>query len=180
MKLPIALTALVMTVNTPLLAQPIPAGMRVGLADYLRFGYGGIKQNLLGAPEAMPDADYGFTPSAMPAVRTYGQVLAHVAEGQFDACSAIKGVPNPNAGRRLEQELKTKAEFVKALSDSFAICDEVFATLTDATANDPVKRGEGHIAKVAMLVGVLAHGSEMYGIATVYLRAKGIVPPSSR
>jgi hypothetical protein len=180
MNQPVAVAGLLLALSTPLLAQPIPAGMKVGLPDFLRFGYGGIKQNLMAAADRMPEADYGSKPHAMPGGRTYGQIFAHVAEGQFDVCSAIKGAPNPSAGRTLERELKTKAEFVKALSDSFALCDEVFSSLTDANAADLVKRGEGHISKAALLVGILAHGSEMYGISTVYLRARGLVPPSSK
>lgn len=180
MNAPAALAALLLAVATPLLAQPIPAGMKVGLADYLRFGYSGIKQNLMAAADLMPDADYGTKPHAKPGGRTYGRIFAHVAEGQFDVCAAIKGMPNPGAGHRLEDELKTKAAIARALADSFALCDEVFSSLTDANAADLVKRGDGHISKAAMLVGILAHGSEMYGISTVHLRAKGIVPPASR
>ena len=161
-------------------AQPIPAGMKVGLADYLRFGYEGIKQNLTAAAERMPEADFGFKPHAMAGGRTYGQIFAHVADGQSDVCAVIAGAPNPSAGRQLEKELKTKAEIAKALADSFALCDGVFSSLTDANAADLVKRGEGHISRAALLVGVLAHGSEMYGISTVYLRARGLTPPASR
>jgi len=170
---------LVLVVGTVTAGQPIPAGMKVGLPEYLRFGYQGIKQNLLRAAEKLPEADYGFRPGSMPEVRTYGQIFAHVAEGQFDACAAVKGVPNPNAGRQLERELHTKREFLEALRASFAFCDDVFAALSDADADAMVPRGEGHLSKLAMLVGVLAHASEMYGISTVYLRARHIVPPSS-
>lgn len=75
--------------------------------------------------------------------------------------------------RQLENLPKTKAEFVKTLSDSFALCDEVFSSLTDANAAAFVKRGEGHITKTALLVGALAHGSEICS-------ARGLVPPASR
>ncbi|MPZ21306.1 MAG: hypothetical protein GEV06_25920 [Luteitalea sp.] len=65
---------------------------------------------------------------------------------------------------------------MKALDDSFAFCDEVFASLTDANVMDFVKRGKGEIVKTALLVGLLAHGAEMYGVSTVYLRARNLVP----
>jgi hypothetical protein len=162
-----------------LAAQPIPAGMKVGLVQFLQFGYQGLKSNITHAAEKMPADDYAFTPSTMPAVRSYGRVMAHVIEGQFDVCSAAQGRPNPMEGKKLEEELTAKADITKALADSFALCDTAFATLTDATAAEYVPRGKGHMARSALLVGVLAHGSEMYGIATVYLRAKGLVPPSS-
>jgi hypothetical protein len=160
-------------------AQPIPPGQKIGLAVYLQAGYAGIKMDLTQAAEKMPEADYGFKPSSMPEVRTYGQIFGHVANGQFDTCAAVKGVPNPNQSKTLEQDLKTKADFVKVLADSFAFCDDVFASLTDANAMEFIKRGQGEIAKSAILAGLLAHNSEMYGISTVYLRAKNLVPPST-
>lgn len=161
-------------------AQPIPAGMKVGLAMYLQAGYGGLKQELLEAAREMPEADFAFKPAAAPEMRTYGQLFAHVAEGQFDACAGVKGVTSPVQGRRLERELTTKTEFVRALEDSFAFCDDVFASLTEQSANQLVKVGQGEIARSAVAVGILAHDSEMYGIATVYLRGKNLVPPSTR
>jgi hypothetical protein len=163
-----------------LTAQPIPAGMKVGLATYLQMGYGGQKNDLTEAAEMMPEADYGFKPASAPEVRGFGQLFVHVAEGQLSTCAAVRGVPNPAAGKNLERELSTKKEILAALADSFAFCDEVFENLTDANVNEFVRRGAGEIAKSAVLTGILAHNSEMYGIATVYLRAKNLVPPSTK
>jgi hypothetical protein len=159
--------------------QPIPKGQKIGLARYLQAGYGGLKANLIGAAQKMPATDYDSKPSSMPEVRTFGQIFAHVADGQFATCAAVKGVPNPNQSRNLEEELKTKAALVEALEESFKFCDDAFSSLTDANAMEFVKQGQGEVAKAAALVGLLAHGAEMYGISTVYLRAKNLVPPSS-
>jgi hypothetical protein len=167
------------TTAAPSVAQPIPAGQKIGLARYLQAGYGGLKTDLIDAADKMPERDYGFKPSSMADVRTYGQLFAHVAVSQFDACAAAKAVPNPNQIKNLEEALKTKAEFVKALTDSFAFCDDLFSSLTDANAMEFVKLGPGEVVRSAVLVGILAHGSEMYGISTVYLRAKNLVPPST-
>lgn len=161
-------------------AQPIPAGQKIGLARYLQVGYGGLKRDLTAAADKMPDADYGFKPSSMAEVRTYGQLFAHVAAGQFGSCAAAKGVPNPVQSKSLEQELTTKAAFAKVLADSFAFCDDVFSSLTDASVMDFVKMGQGEVARGGILAGLLAHSSEMYGISTVYLRAKNLVPPSTQ
>ena len=163
-----------------LVAQPIPAGMKVGLATFLQMGYGGQKNDLTEAAEMMPEADYGFKPASAPEVRGFGQLFAHVAEGQFGTCAAVRGADNPAAGKHLERELRTKQEILAALADSFAFCDVVFESLTDANVHDFVRRGAGEIAKSAVLAGILAHNSEMYGIATVYLRAKNLVPPSTK
>ena len=161
-------------------AQPIPAGMKVGLSMYLQAGYGGLKSELSEAAEMMPESDYGFRPGAAPEMRTFGQLFAHVAESQFGTCASLRAVPNPVAGKNLERDLKTKAEFVKALAGSFAFCDVAFSTLSDTNALEYVKVGQGEVVKSAVLTGILAHNSEMYGIATVYLRAKNLVPPSTK
>lgn len=166
-----------MLVATAAWPQPIPSGQRIGLADYLRAAYAGLKSELVRAADKMPDADYDFKPT--PQVRSFGQLFAHVATGQFGVCAVLKGSANPNEGRDLERELKAKTEFVKALSDSFAFCDDVFTSLTEANLLDFVKQGRGEVARSAVVFGLLAHDSEMYGISTVYLREKGIVPPST-
>ena len=159
--------------------QPPAAGQKVGLATSLQRGYAGIKTNFTAAADKMPEADYTFKPGSTPEARTYAQVIAHIAQSQFGQCSNLKGVPNPMAGKQLEQELKTKAEVTKALADSYALCDDLFAQLTDASATEMVKQGPNEVTRAASLYGVIVHGNEMYGTAAVYLRSKNIVPPST-
>jgi len=154
-------------------------GQKIGLATSLQRGYNGFKTNFTAAAEKMPEADYTFKPGSTPEARTYAQVIAHIAQAQFGQCSGLKGVPNPMAGKQLEQELKTKAEVTKALADSFALCDDLFSSLTDASATEMVKAGQNEQTRAASLYGVLVHGNEMAGTAYVYLRSKNIVPPST-
>jgi hypothetical protein len=163
----------------PVAAQPPGAGQSLTIASSIQRGYNSVKGNLTQEAEKMPDADYGFKPSSMPEMRTFGQLFAHVAQSQYGTCAAVKGVPNPNMGHNLEMELKTKAEFVKALADSFTFCDSAYAALTDANATEMVTQGRGSIAKGAALANNVAHNNEMYGTGAVYLRAKNIVPPST-
>jgi len=154
-------------------------GQKIGLATSLQRGYNGFKTNFTAAAEKMPEADYTFKPGSTPEARTYAQVIAHIAQSQFGQCSGLKGVPNPMAGKQLEQELKTKAEVTKALADSFALCDDLFSSLTDASATEMVKAGQNEQTRAASLYGVIVHGNEMAGTAYVYLRSKNIVPPST-
>ena len=163
------------------LAQPPggQGGQKIGLATSLQRGYAGFKNNFTQAAAKMSDADYGFKPGSTPEARTYAQVIAHIAQAQFGQCSGLKGVPNPMQGKQLEQELKTKAEVTKALADSFALCDDLFAQVTDANATEMVKAGMNEVTRAAALYGLLVHGNEMYGTAAVYLRSKNLVPPST-
>jgi hypothetical protein len=158
---------------------PAAAGQKIGLATSLQRGYAGIKANFTAAADKMPEADYGFKVGSTPEARTYGQLIAHIAQSQFGQCSGLNGVPNPMQGKQLEQELKTKAELTKALADSYALCDKAFESVTDANATEMVKQGANEVTRAASLYGVIVHGNEMAGTAYAYLRTKNIVPPST-
>ena len=73
--------------------------------------------------------------------------------------------------------MKTKAEIVKALADSFAFCDDAYSSLTEANMSEPL--GRGMTARAALLANNVTHDNEMAGTAYVYMRAKGLVPPST-
>jgi len=155
-------------------------GGPVGIAAGLQNAYRGLKANLTQSAEIVPESGYGLKPSTMAEVRTYGQVIGHVADAQFGQCSGALGVPNPGQGNSLEAPGKTRAELIKGLADSFALCDKAFDALTDQNAAEMISNGRGgQQARAAALVGVIAHGNEMYGISTVYQRAQNIVPPST-
>ena len=159
-------------------AQAPAAGQRVGLATSLQRAYGTLKGNLTQAAEKMPEANYGFKPASDPDLRTYGQWIGHQADNQFINCAAIKGVPNPNPPQSNEKKA-TKADLVKALADAFAFCDGAISALTDQSALQMVKQGEGETARGGVVSALLSHGLESYGIVVVYLRAKGIAPPNA-
>ena len=169
--------AIVLTAATAA-AQPAPPGPTT-MAVSIQRAYATIKTNLTQAAANMPEADYGFKPSSMPEVRVYGALFSHIAQSQFPTCAVAKGVANPMMGRQLETELKTKAEIVKALGDSFAFCDDAYASLSDANVSELIMQGRGQIARGALLANNVTHNNEMAGTAYVYMRAKGLVPPST-
>lgn len=158
------------------MAEAQSAG-KIGLADGIKATYAESKLNLMDQADKMPESAYDFRPT--PAVRSFGQVLAHAADTQLYVCAGLKGIPNPVAGKNLERDLKTKAEFVKTLSDSFALCDDVFASTTDDNAVQFVRQGGTEMPRLAVLYFLLGHNAEMYGVGTVYLRLNNLVPPST-
>jgi hypothetical protein len=178
MKRALILSGILLSASTAF-AQPPPAGAPTTVAVAVQRAYMTIKTNLTQAAEKMPEANYDSKPSTMPEMRTYGQLFAHVAQSQFGTCAVVKGVPNPMMGKQLETELKTKAEIVKALTDSFAFCDDAYSGLSDANANELIMQGRGQIARAAVLGNNVTHDNEMAGTAYVYMRAKGLVPPST-
>lgn len=138
----------------------------------MKAAYNSVKNNILQSAEKMPDANYGFQPT--PDIRSFAQVLDHVAAAQLHSCGAVVG-SQPTGG----MEPSTKADVLAALHTSFAACDKAFDSLTDASAFETIKLPRGERTRVALLAGVLAHDNEQYGILSVYLRLKGVIPPSS-
>lgn len=152
-------------------------GQTVPLSLGLQRSYNTIKMNLTETAQKFGEADYSYRPS--PEIRVFGAQLAHVANSQFNACAAARGIPNPNQGGNLEQTKTTRADIIQALADSFAFCDPAFASLTDQSALELVRQGMNEVARASVLTNVIVHGNEEYGILTVYLRTKGMVPPST-
>jgi uncharacterized damage-inducible protein DinB len=166
----------ILIASPPPLAAQGPGGP-VGVAAAMQRGYAQMKANLTQAAEKMPDADYSFKPAGE--LRSFGGQIGHVANFHYLFCSAAKGEANPNQGQNLEQKT-TKADFVKALADSFAYCDTPFSALTDESMSQMITQGRGgQVARGAVLMNLIAHDNEEYGIMTVYLRMKNLVPPST-
>jgi len=132
------------------------------------------KNNVVRSAEKMPEEHYAFKPT--PEVRSFGQLIGHVADSQYAFCSAVLGQANPAPG--VEKSKTTKADLVQAVKDAFAYCDPAYDGLTDAQAGEMVKF-MGSQAKVTVLAFNTFHNYEHYGNIVTYLRMKGLVPPSS-
>jgi uncharacterized damage-inducible protein DinB len=128
-----------------------------------------------GAAEKMPEGEYAFKPD--PAVRSFGQILGHIADANYLFCSTVAGEASPSPG--VEKTKSSKAELKTALHDAFTYCDKVYAALTDASANETVKAFGQERNKLGALWFNASHNLEHYGNLVVYMRVKGIVPPSS-
>ena len=140
-------------------------------------GYQNIQRNLLEAAEKMPEADYAFKPT--PEVRPFGQLVAHVALSQFGTCATLKGDATPPHKEEKEEAARSKSELVALFKESTAYCDPVLTSLKDEDMTVLTKAGQNQVAKGLFLLGTVTHGNEMYGTMAVYLRLKGIVPPST-
>lgn len=151
-----------------------PAGpvMAATIPEYDR-----VKEYLLRSAEQMPEEHYAFKPT--PAVRSFGQLLGHVAATQYVFCAAARNEPNPQH-EEFEKTRTAKAGLVAALRASFEYCDSAFK-MTDAQATATVKIPNwGERAPLSILVLNIAHDNEHYGNVVTYLRLKSLVPPSSQ
>jgi uncharacterized damage-inducible protein DinB len=145
------------------------------LSAYHRFMFGVVKTILIKSAEKMPEEHYGFKPA--DTVRTYGQIVGHVADAQYAHCSAVLGEKNP--APRIEQTKSTKADLVSALKEALAYCDRAYDTMTDTAGAQMMKSMGTDAPKLGVLAGHLVHSTEHYGNLVTYMRMKDIVPPTS-
>lgn len=133
-----------------------------------------FSNNLIRAAEKMPEEHYSFKPT--PEVRSFGQLIGHVADAQYLFCAPVTGATNPAPG--IEKGQTSKADLVKSLKEAFAYCEKAFA-MSDAEAAQPVKFFGREQPKLTVLSFKSAHDMEHYGNVVTYMRMKGLVPPSS-
>lgn len=150
------------------------------VSESIRNSWNGAKRNMTESAEQMPEADYAFKP--VDTVRTFGEILAHVAGANYAFCAAARGEKAPYAEDYFEKSAKTKAAIVKAVADSHAYCDGAYTAVTDATAGQMVANpfGSGQSPRSSQLIGNIGHVNEHYGNLVTYFRIKGMVPPSSK
>lgn len=180
MKTSVALCGVILAVASIHGAQSPTAGSANPVSQAIRDGWNGVKQNVQKSAAMMPDAKYSFKP--VETVRTYGQLLAHIAGANYIFCSAAKGEKAPHSEDAFEKTATTKEAIVKALEDSIKYCDAAYAALDDRTAAEVVDGpfGGGKTARAAALMGNTGHLQEHYGNLVTYLRMNGLVPPSSQ
>jgi uncharacterized damage-inducible protein DinB len=137
--------------------------------------YSFVSNAVVSAAEKMPEANYSFKPT--PDVRSFGQLVGHVADASYMFCSQVQGEENPAKG--IEKTKTSKADLVAALKDGVAYCNKAFDSMTDAKGTQMLKLFNFNIAKLTLLSLNTAHTDEHYGNMVTYLRLKGIVPPTS-
>jgi uncharacterized damage-inducible protein DinB len=137
--------------------------------------YGFVSGVVVGAAEKMPEENYAFKPT--PEVRSFGQLVGHVADAQYMFCSLATG--EPSSMKDIEKTKTSKADLVAALKAAVGYCDKAYASMTDAQGSQMVKFMNFTVAKLTVLSLNTAHTDEHYGNMVTYLRLKGIVPPSS-
>ena len=162
--------------QTPAPTAPVTPQTITLNAGLKRF-WDGIKRNVSEAAEKMPEANYSFKPT--PDVRSFGELVGHVAESQHGMCLGLKGEKPPFERGSIEKKT-TKAELVKALQDAIAACDSLYGTATDESLVKMTKFGPAQeAAPINILWYNISHSNEHYGNMVTYMRLKGLVPPST-
>ncbi|HEY1250917.1 MAG TPA: MBL fold metallo-hydrolase [Thermoanaerobaculia bacterium] len=183
--------ALSLAAAAPVSAQPSPTPVPTPtapptVASVVDQQIRAVEKLVTEAAEAMPEEKYGFSPESLripggdyAGVRTFGQEVRHVAASNYAIWWRLTGeaFPDDFKGGNGPEGLKTKAQILSFLKDSFALGHRAAATLTPATMLESFPNGRTrlHLATFAV-----AHAYDHYGQMVEYLRMNGIVPPASR
>lgn len=147
---------------------------KAGGVDAVRPLYERIKDLYLKSAELMPEADYGYRPTEK--VRTYGELLGHVANENYLFCANALGQENPN---KTDFEKVGKSAMLQALRASFEFCDPAYR-MGEMKAMEETTFFGNKGSRLWVLIFNVTHDSEHYGNLVTYLRMKGLVPPSSQ
>ena len=112
-----------------------PDELSPSLAASVNAMHAAIRRNLAQAAENMPSDEYAFRPT--PQVRTFGQLIGHLINANFFFCSQVAGEKSPATADY--EQITDKPTLVKALNDSLAYCDRVYAATTDANFLQPMQ-----------------------------------------
>ncbi len=148
-----------------------------GPAGEVQASYAQLKANVLKAADKMPAADFSFKPT--PEIRTFARVVNHITEAQTRSCGAMNGHAGPSDATKVPPETADKTAIVDALKASFAECDKAYASLTTADPMELLPVGQSKRSRIGMAWGNVSHDNEQYATLALYLRLKGLVPPSS-
>ncbi len=145
-----------------------------------------VEHEFVPAAEAMPEDKYAFAPTTgeFKGVRTFGQQVKHVAAVNYILGSGILGEKSPvdTGGENGPDSIKSKADIIKYLKDSFAYLHKAAESINETNLVAPTKNpfGEGTATRLALATGAVGHCFDHYGQMVEYLRLNGIIPPASR
>ena len=158
----------------------LPAQSPNALVSEAKFPWTVVRDNLLKMAEKMPAENYSFQPT--PEIQSFGQRLAHIAGANRFICQSVMGRQTTFS----RPAATSKPDLIALLEQASAACDSAFDSLSDAAAMEKINSHLGGPfppeptrTKLATLNNMVRHSNEVYGYMCVYLRLKGIVPPSS-
>jgi uncharacterized damage-inducible protein DinB len=149
-------------------------------------GVKSVESEFVSAADAMPEDKYSFAPTSgeFKGVRTFAQEVKHVAAVNYLVGGVILGEKPPVdvGGENGPDSIKTKADIMKFIKDSFAYAHKAAASVDEKNMVEPIKNpfGEGETTRLGMATVFTWHSFDHYGQMVEYLRMNGIVPPASR
>ncbi len=170
-------------------AQPAQSqSQKRTVSGTLERALGNVEKEFVDAADAMPEDKYGFAPTQgeFKGVRTFAEQVRHVAASNYQFGAAILGEkpPAPVEGENENgpANLKSKADIMKYLRDSFAYMHKAVGSISEENLVEPINAfgGTGNATRLGMATLTVGHAFDHYGQMVVYLRMNGIIPPASR
>jgi uncharacterized damage-inducible protein DinB len=149
---------------------PNPTGAPNPLTTTLSIFRSNMQDKIMKAAAAMPESKYSYRPTKD--VRSFGEIVTHVADISYFLCSKAKGEANP----AMDTAKDSKTEIVAYLKGSFDYCDRVYSRFTDAHLNDPADFFGDKTNKMFILTQAGNHDALHYGNLVTYMRLNGLVP----
>jgi uncharacterized damage-inducible protein DinB len=129
-----------------------------------------MQDKIMKAADEMPESKYSYRPTKD--VRSFAEILNHVADISYTLCSNVKGEATPATATATGSKTKIMAR----LKGAFDYCDGVYSRFTDAHLNDPADFWGAKTNKMFVLTQVANHDALHYGNLVTYLRLNGLVP----
>jgi hypothetical protein len=146
------------------------------VSDVLREMLGGREKNTVAAFEEMPAAKYEYKPT--PDQMSFRHLAAHIADGNNYFCANVGDVPQPKVEFTGKE---SKEQLVAAVKASFEFCRTALEKANDSKLNSDIKWFDGKPRPRAWAaLGLASSWADHYGIAAMYLRLNGLVPPSAK
>ena len=157
-----------------LLFTPLAGGQppSVAAGEYARH-FAALNQLSVAVALAMPADQYGFRPH--PESMDFGELMSHIAGTNYQFCAGLKDSNPPTLPAPSDKD-----GVVKFLSDSFTYCDGIISSLTEAQLSAVHSSPDGRLPGREVLLAMYVHVAHHRGQAEIYLRDKGIRPPSYR
>ena len=165
-----------MIVCATLASAQTPPPADTGYTATVRNSWNSVKRFVAASAEKMPAEQFGFKPT--PDVRSFGELVGHLANEHYLLCAPLKGEANPMAKVDFEKTT-AKADLVKAINDSNAYCDAAYIAAKDEPKTIALISETRRDTPFRTMLLNVTHDNEHYGNMITYLRMKGIVPPSS-
>jgi hypothetical protein len=163
------------------LVLALPAMAQTTLHDTLVKHWKTTEDFTIAVAQKMPADGYSFKP--VPEELSFGQLMAQIAIANLNACKLASGMPGPAAPEKLSAALKDekvnvdKESAVQFLTDTFEFCNKAVASMTPEKM-DAVVGTSRKMTGYEWLWSYFTHTAHHRGQAEVYLRVKGIVPPT--
>ncbi|PYT97481.1 MAG: hypothetical protein DMG38_19895 [Acidobacteria bacterium] len=165
----LAVAAIVCFSISPTVVAPPPSN---AAGEYAKH-FAALSQLSVAVAQAMPADQYGFRPH--PDSMDFGQLMSHIAVTNYQFCASLKNSAPPALPVPTE-----KNAIVRFLSDSFEYCASIISNLTEEQLKDKHNSPDGRLPGREVLLAMYIHVAHHRGQAEIYLRDKGIRPPSYR